>query len=180
MEVSYRLTEYQKNLLRLKVDNENNNLKKYIEQIIFNHLLVEKGFVNRKEDYLLESDINKTLIEYTLNTSSDSYGETLNKYNVSNYYAQLAKQFNRIAIKRKIYRNKLWKIIKNNIIFKNSNKTELRLYKHIFRGEIIPSPRYVYRIMNENDDLPSYLSLIYLDEKISPELEIAYDKIRVY
>ena len=178
MKESYILTQSQKKLLRFKLDKENNNLNEYIEEIIFKHLLIENGIADRKEDYLLEKDLNKTLIEYLLNNSSDSYGKTINKYTVSNYYSELAKQFNSIAIKKLISRNKLWRIIKKNIIFKNSNKTELRIYKYIFRGEIIPSPKYVYKIMNENEDLPSYLSIIYLDESISPQLKIAYEEIR--
>mgnify|MGYP001254566771 CR=1 FL=1 len=177
MKKNYRLTQEQKKLLRLKPINGNNNTK-YIEKILFKHLLIENGIVDKKEDYLLEKDLNNTLIEYLLNNSSYSYGEAINKYNVSNYYTELAKQFNNIAIKRAISRNNLWEIIKKNIIFKNSNKTELRIYKYIFRGEIIPSPKYVYKTLNENEDLPSYLSIIYLDELISPELEIAYEKIR--
>ena len=172
------MTHNQKKLLRLKLNKENNDLNEYIEKIIFNHLLIENGIVDRKEDYLLEKDLNNTLIEYILKNSSDNYGESINKYNVSNYYTELAKQFNNIAIKRAISRNNLWEIIKKNIIFKNSNKTELRIYKYIFRGEIIPSPKYVYKTINKNDDLPSYLSIIYLDELISPQLEIAYEKIK--
>ena len=146
--------------------------------MIFNHLLIENGIMNGKEDYLLDKDLNDTLIEYIFNTSSNCYGEAINKYNVSNYYTELAKQFNNIAIKRAISRNNLWRLILKNIIFKNLNNTELRIYKYIFRGEIIPSPKYVYKTINKNEDLPSYLSIIYLDELISPKLEIAYEKIR--
>ena len=178
MQESYMLTHTQKKLLRLKLDKENENLKEYIEKIIFNHLLIENGILNEQKDYLIEKDLNNTLIKYILNTNSNSYGEAINKYNVSNYYTELAKHFNSIAIKSKISRNKLWEMIKKNIIFKNSNKTELRLYKYIFRGEIIPSARYVYKTLNKNEDLPSYLSIVYLDQSISPELEIAYEKIR--
>ena len=158
----------------------NINLKEYIEEIIFNHLLIENGTLDGKNDYLIEEDINKTFIEYILNTSSVSYGEALNKYNVSYYYVELAKRFNKIAIKRKINRNELWKVIRENILFRNSNKTDHRLYKYIFRGEIIPSPRYVYKTLQKNEDLPTYLSIIYLDEEITPELENAYRKIKIY
>ena len=160
--------------------NREDSLKEYIEKIIFNHLLIESGTFNRKEDYLLEKDINNTCIEYILNTSSDSYAEAINKFNVSYYYVELAKQFNKIAIKREISRNELWKIIKKNIIFRNSNNTELRIYKYIFRGEIIPSPRYVYKTLQKNDDLPTYLSIVYLDEAITPELNMAYKKFKKY
>ena len=158
----------------------NINLKEYIEEIIFNHLLIENGTLDGKNDYLIEEDINNTFIEYILNTSSVSYGEALNKYNVSYYYVELAKRFNKIAIKRKINRNELWKVIRENILFRNSNKTDHRLYKYIFRGEIIPSPRYVYKTLQKNEDLPTYLSIIYLDEEITPELENAYRKIKIY
>ena len=151
-----------------------------MEKIILKHLLIENGAVDGKEDYLLEKDIYNTVIEYTLNTSSDSYGEGINKYNVAFYYTELAKQFNLIAVKRKISRNNLWKMIKENIIFKNSNKTKLRIYKYIFRGEIIPSPRYVYKTLQNNDDLPTYLSIVYLDEGITPELNMAYKKFKIY
>ena len=173
------MTHNQKKLLKSKLNKENSNHNEYIEEIIFNHLLIENGTIDKKEDYLLEKDLNYTHIEYTLNTSSDSYGEAIDKYNVSNYYTELARHFNRIAIKREITRNELWKSITKNIIFKNSNKTELRLYKYIFRGEIIPSPRYVYKTIKIREDLPSYLSIIYLDESISPELEIAYNRIKI-
>ena len=76
---------------------------------------------------------------------------------------ELVKQFNKIAKKRKISRNNLCNIIKQNIIFKNLNKSQLRLYKYIFRGEIIPSPKFVHNSFKEHDDLPSYLALVYLD-----------------
>ena len=46
-------------------------------------LLIENGIADRKEDYLLEKDLNKTLIEYLLNNCSDSYGEKINKYDVN-------------------------------------------------------------------------------------------------
>ena len=180
MKESYFLTHNQKKLLRLKLDKDNGNLNEFIEKIVFNHLLIESGTFNRKEDYLLEKDINNTCIQYILNTNSDSYAEAINKFYVSNYYVELAKQFNKIAIKRKIYRNDLWKIIKKNIIFKNSNNTELRIYKYIFRGEIIPSPRYVYQTLQRSDDLPTYLSIVYLDEAITPELNMAYKKFKIY
>ena len=159
--------------------NRDDSLKEYIEKIIFNHLLIENGNLDGKKDYLLEKDINNTYIEYILNTSLHSYGDSLNKYNVAYYYAEIAKMFNKIAIKRKISRNELWKIIRENIIFKNCNKTEHRIYKNIFRGEIIPSPGYVYKTLQNNEDLPTYLSIIYLDEVITPELEEAYRKIKI-
>ena len=71
-------------------------------------------------------------------------------------------------------------MIRKNIILKNYNKTDRRLYKSIFRGEIIPSPRFVYKTLQKNDDLPTYLSIIYLDEEITPELQEAYRKIKNY
>ena len=174
------MTHDQKKLLRLKLNKENNNINEYISRIIFKHLLIENGTVYKKEDYLLEKELNNTLIEYILSTNSNNYGEAINKYNVSYYYTELARQFNRIAIKRKLTRNELWDIIKKNIIFKNSNKTELRLYKYIFRGEIIPSPRYVHKTLEKNDDLPTYLSIIYLDEEIKPELKEAYENLKTW
>ena len=178
MKESYRLTQKQKILLRLKLIEGNNNLKEYIEKIMFNHLLIEKGSVNEQQDYLIEKNLNNTFIEYILSTNSESYDSEINKYKVGNYYTQLARHFNRIAVQRKISRNNLWKMVKENIIFKHSNKTELRLYKYIFRGEIIPSPRYVLKILQRNEDLPTYLSIIYLDEEITPELKEAYENLK--
>ncbi|ABM75438.1 Hypothetical protein NATL1_08801 [Prochlorococcus marinus str. NATL1A] len=179
MKESYFWTHNQKKLLRLKLNKNNENLNEYMKKIIFNHLLIENGTVERKEDYLLDKDINNTFIEYILNTSSERFGE-LDKYNVSYYYTELAKRFNRIALKRKISRNNLWNMIKENIIFKKSNKTELRIYKYIFRGELIPSPRYVQKRLERDEDLPTYLSIIYLDEAITPKLDIAYKKLKAY
>ncbi len=179
MEEGYRLTRNQKELLKLKLTNENNSFKKYIKAIILSHIIIEKGIGNGKKDYLLEKDLINLLIEYLLNTNSDNDGEEINKYNVGKYYALLAKQFNKIAIKRKISRNNLWNRVKKNILFESGNKTELRLYKYIFRGEIIPSPQYVYKSLKEKEDLPSYISLIYLDEEISPELKEAYYKLKI-
>ena len=173
------LTHKQKSLIKIKLTNESNSYQKYIEKIIFNHLLIEKGIVNDEKDYLKEKELDKTFISYILNTNSDTYGNEINKYSVGNYYMELAKQFNSIALKRKISRNELWKIINKNIIFKNYNKTEHRLYKYIFRGELIPSPRYVHKIFQKNEDLPTYLSIIYLDEQIKAELREAYEKINL-
>ena len=159
--------------------NKGINLKEYIEEIIFNHLLIENGNVNEQQDHLIEKNLNNTFIEYILSTNSESKDSKINKYHVGNYYTELARQFNRIAVQRKISRNNLWKMIKENIIFKNSNKTELRLYKYIFRGEIIPSPRYVYKTLLKHEYLPSYISIAYLGEVIEPELKSAYEKISI-
>ena len=74
-----------------------------------------------------------------------------------------------------ISRNKLWSIIKKDIIFKDYNKTILRFYKYIFRGEIIPTPKFVNNILTRNDDLPTYLGIIYLDKTISPKCKEAYE-----
>ena len=90
----------------------------------------------------------------------------------------MAKQYNSIALKRKITRNELWNIIKKNNILKDQNISMQRLYKYIFRGEIIPSAKFVEKSLTTNDDLISYLSIIYLDEIIEPELEEAYKKIK--
>ena len=180
MKESYRLTQNQKNLLKIKLTNESNSYQKYIEKIIFNHLLIEKGFVNEQKDDLVNKILNNTFTEYILKTKSESYDDNINKYSVGNYYMELAKRFNTIARKREITRNKLWKITKENIIFKNFNNTNLRLYKFIFRGEIIPSPRYVFKTFEKHEELPTYLSIIYLDEEITPELKKAYENIKIY
>ena len=177
MKERYRLTQNQKILLTDILTNKSNSYQQYIERIIFNHLLIEKGIVKEQKDNLIEKNLNEAFIQYILNTKSDNYDDNINKYSVGNYYIELAKQYNRIAIKRKISRNELWTIIKKNIIFKNSSKTKLRIYKYFLRGEIIPSPRYVYKILQKHEDLPSYLSIIYLDEEITPELKVAYKRI---
>ena len=164
----YGLTLYQRELLKTEQIHGRLNIKNHLENVMNKHILIETGLVNGQKDYLVEEDLNYNLIEYILNTSSVSYGKAINKYNVSNYYAQLSRYFSEIAKARKISRNNLWHIIKGNIIIKNYNTTYQRLYKNIFRGEIIPSPKFVYNLLQENDDLPSYLSLVYLDEVIVP------------
>ena len=164
----------------MKLTNEKISYQKYIERIMLKHLLIEKGIVNEQKDNLTDKGLNETFVEYILSTNSESYDVNIDKYNVGNYYMELAKQYNKIAVKKKISRNDLWKMIRKNIILKNTSKTEHRLYKYIFRGEIIPSPRYVYKTLQKNDELPTYLSIIYLDEEITPELEKAYRKIKIY
>ena len=133
-------------------------------------------FLNEK-DSITEEFLYEKQIKYILETKSTGIKKNINKYTVSNYYYQLAKRFNEIALERNISRNELWQIVKNNILIKNMQKTELRVYKYIFRGEIIPSPMYVYNALNKYDDLPSYLSIVYLDSIITPELKEAYNHI---
>ena len=166
-------------LLNINLSNERINYQRHIERIIFKHLLIEKGIVNEQKDYLLEKNLNRTFIEYILNTNSENYNLHIDKYNLGYYYTELARNFNRIALKRSISRNELWKVVKQNILFKKYNRTELRIYKYILRGEIIPSPKFVYNKLKDNDDLPSYLCLVYLDEQISPELKEIYEKIHI-
>ena len=164
----------------MKLTNESISYQKYIERIMYKHLLIEKGIVNEQKDNLTAKNLNETFVHYILSTNSGSYDENINKYSVGNYYMELSKQYNKIAIKKNISRNDLWKMIRKNIILKNTSKTEHRLYKYIFRGEIIPSPRYVYKTLQKNDDLTTYLSIFYLDEAITPELNMAYKKLKKY
>ena len=41
-------------------------------------------------------------------------------------------------------------------------------------------PQFFKNILNKNDDLPSFLSIIYLDEAITPEYIEAYENIIEY
>ena len=58
------------------------------------------------------------------------------------------------------------------------NQTKLRIYKYIFRGEIIPSTNFVKKLLHNYDNLPCYLSIMYLDEEVSKELKNAYSLIK--
>ncbi|MBW3041847.1 hypothetical protein [Prochlorococcus marinus] len=122
-----------------------------------------------------EQDLQKTQVEYLLNTTSNITEKNIDKYKVANYYYFIAKLFNQIAEKRNINRNQLWQIVKNNILFKTFNKTTIRIYKYIFRGELIPSPEFVKNLLEKYDDLPTYLAIVYLDEEITPELNKSYE-----
>lgn len=176
---AYKLTNYQKKLIDRDQINKNNSLTDYINRIIYNHILIEKGYINDRNDDLLEKDLYNNQINYILNSKLEEIekNENIYKYNIANYYYQLAKQFNKIAKERKITRNELWKIVRNSIQFKDSNQTELRIYKLIFRGELIPSPKYVFKKLHGNDELPSYKSIIFLNRTISSELKKAYESL---
>ncbi len=174
------MTRYQKYLLNNEQIYGKENLKNHLEKIIRNKILIEIGFIDKKKDVLIEESLNYTQINYLLNSRDESHKKNINKYNVANYYFQLAKEFNRIALARNISRNELWKIINKNIIIKEYNNTKQRFYKFIFRGEIIPSTKFVENTLINNEDLPSYLSIIYLDEKVTAELEEAYQKLTMY
>ena len=175
--LKYRLTDDQKKLLTNENIDGKTNIQHHFEKIISNKILIEKGILDDKKDILVEKDLYNTQVNYLLNSRNESKERTINKYNVANYYFELAKLFNRIALERKISRNKLWHIIKKNIIVRDFNNTKLRFYKYIFRGELIPSPKYIEKTLTDNDDLPCYLSIIYLDESITPELDEAYANI---
>ena len=137
------------------------------------------GGVDNKKDVLLEKNLYYTQVNYLLDIRNEDNEKAINKYNVANYYFELAKLFNRIALERKISRNKLWNIIKKNIVMKYYNKTKLRCYKYIFRGELIPSPKIIDKILTYSDDLPSYLSIVYLDESMTIEFKEAYKKLKI-
>ena len=169
---------YQKRLLKNEKIKGRINIKDYIEKIIRNNVLIERGAIDKKQDVVIEKDLYSSQVNYLLNNAREENNKAISKYNVANYYFQLAKQFNRIAIERSISRNNLWNITKKNMIIKDQNITTQRLYKYIFRGEIIPSPEFVENSLNNNDDLISYLSIIYLDEIIKPELEESYRKLK--
>ena len=79
-----------------------------------NKILIEKGIINNKKDIILEKDLHYTQINYILNNIDDGNLKTINKYDVANYYFQLAKQFNSIALERKLSRYELWNIIKKS------------------------------------------------------------------
>tara|TARA_Y100000766_G_C18757386_1_gene531617 strand:- start:143 stop:670 length:528 start_codon:yes stop_codon:yes gene_type:complete len=172
------LNEVQKKILANEKINEKKHIKHHLEKIISSEILKQKGILNNKKDVLIEKTLYNTQVNYLLDCSDDTHYKAINKYNIANYYFLLAKQYNRIALNRKISRNKLWNIIKKNIIIKDYNNTQQRLYKYIFRGEIIPSIKFVENSLNTNDDLISYLSIIYLDEIITPELGEAYQKLK--
>mgnify|MGYP001196377998 CR=1 FL=1 len=174
----YRLNDDQKKLLVNEKINGKTNIKHHLEKIIYSEILIEKGILNDKKDVLTEKDLYNNQVKYLLDNRDDTQDKAINKYNIANFYFLLAKQYNSIALKRKISRNELWNIIKKNIILKNHNMSTQRLYKYIFLGEIIPSAKFVEKSLTTNDDLISYLSIIYLDEIIEPELEEAYKKIK--
>lgn len=173
------MNDVQQKILANEKINGKTNITHYLEKIICRKILIEKGILNDKKDILIEKDLYNTQVKYLLDSRDDTQDKDINKYNIANYYFILAKEYNRIAIERKITRNELWSLTKKNIIIKHKNMSEQRLYKYIFRGEIIPSPKFVKKILNNNDDLISYLSIIYLDEIIRPELEEAYKKLKV-
>ena len=136
--------------------------------------------IDKKKDVIVEKELYSTQINFLLNSDDETNERNINKYVVANYYFELAKKFNKIAIERKISRNKLWMLVKKNILIKEYNKTKLRIYKNIFRGQIIPSPKFIKKTFKKNGDLPSYLSIIYLDEVITPEFKEAYENIIEY
>ena len=152
-------------------------IKNHLEKTIRNKILIEKGILDNKKDILIEKDLIKTQVNYILSTKSKVYNKTICKYNLANYYYLLARRFNSIALQRKVSRNTLWLNVKENILFKSFSKTELRCYNLFLRGEIIPCPRLVVNVINKYEELPTYMSIIYLDEHISPELNDAYKKL---
>ena len=171
----YRLTMDQKNLLLCESKNNKNKIKDYIEKIIFNHIVVEKGKYKNKTDILIKNDLYRNQVDYILSSDSRKSNDKINKYSIANYYYLLAKRFNDIAFSKRITRNELWKLVKINCIFKDQNETNLRIYKYIFRGEVIPSIKFVKKQIDKYDDLPCYMSIIYLDEVIVPELKESYE-----
>ena len=138
------------------------------------------GMIGKKKDVVVEKHLYSNQINYLLNSGNEANERNINKYVVANYYSELAKKFNKIALERRISRNELWKIVKKNILLKEYNNSNLRIYKYIFRGEIIPSPQFVKNTLKKNDDLPSYLSIVYLDETITSEFKEAYENIIEY
>ena len=175
----YRLNDAQKKLLRNEKITGKTNIKNHFEKIICSQILIEKGILNHKKDILIEKNLYNTQVNYLLDNRDDRIDKVINKYDIAHYYFLLAKQYNWIALKRKISRNALWNLVRQNIIIKGQKKSYQRLYKYIFRGEIIPSSKFLVKTLANNDDLPSYLSIIYLDEAIIPELEQAYKKIKL-
>ena len=173
-ETTYKLTYEHNELLKNERIYGKTNIKQHLEKIIRNEILIEKGFIGNKKDILKEKDLHKIQVKYLLDCRNESDKKKINKYNVANYYFNLAETFNRIAIHRKISRNELWKMIKKNTIIKDYNKTQKRIYKYIFRGELIPSPKTVERNLKDKDDLTSYLCIIYLNDNISYKLKEAY------
>ena len=174
------MTSYQKELLKNERITGKENIKNYLEKIIRNNILIETGKIDKKQDIVTEKDLYSTQINYLLNSGEETNEKKINKYIVANYYFELAKNFNNIALERGISRNKLWNIVKKNILIKEYNMTKQRIYKNIFRGQMIPSPQFVKNILYNNNDLPSFLSIIYLDEQIKPELKESYEKIIEY
>ncbi len=146
-----------------------------MKEVLRKHILIEKGSLLNEYDYLSKSDILVKQFHYILDTPDNSGNNRINKYNIANYYYYLACTFNEIAIKRKISRNQLWQLVKRNEFFKKIDKTSLRTYKYIFRGEVIPSPKFVKNSLLKYEELPTYIGIIYLDECIIPELKNAYN-----
>ena len=178
--INYRLTSNQKHLLKGKIFSKKYNYTEYIKMIFKSHVIEAKGKYKDYKDCIVERDLYKKQIEYILKTTDEIDEDCINKFNIANYYFNLAKTFNNVANDRKLKRNELWEIVKKNIICTSFNKTELRIHKYMLRGDIIPSPKYVNKMLNNYDELPTYLSITYLDEIVPGELTYAYERLKGY
>ena len=133
-------------------------------------------YLKNRSKYYLREFTNSIDLTEKINSQTRENNE-ISKYIISKYYYELAKLFEEIANKRKISKSELWEHVKGNIILRGLTNVEQRTYKNIFIGRNIPMGKDIGKILLKYDDLPSYLSIIYLDENISPEMEKAYSNL---
>ena len=170
------MTKAQIELIRGELINTPKDLANYLEKILINHVLTEKSEFRNKSDYLSDKDLQKQQVEYILYKNYETEENGKYKYFIFNYYQNLAKHFNTIAIERSISRNSLWHLLKENKLFRTYNKTKLRIYKHIYRGELIPS---ISNIRNSilNSELISFTGIRNLSKEIDIELNNSHEII---
>ena len=171
------LTQNQIDLITNGIEDGNTVLQDHIESLLKEHIIESKGKYRNSIDRISYTDLYQLQFEYKRISKDKELKNKININTVADYYLNLAKEYNRIAIKRKISRAELWNLVKKNILLKNFNNTKLRIYKYITRGEIIPSPKFVINEIEIFNDLPCYLSIIYLDEIINPDLKISYTRL---
>ena len=133
-------------------------------------------YLKNRPKYYLREFTNSIDLTEKINSQTRENNEII-KYIISKYYYELAKLFEEIANKRKISKSNLWEQVKRNMILRGLTNVEQRTYKNIFSGRTIPIGKHIGEILLKYDDLPSYLSIIYLDENISPEMEKAYSNL---
>tara|TARA_Y100000766_G_C18743840_1_gene525005 strand:- start:330 stop:899 length:570 start_codon:yes stop_codon:yes gene_type:complete len=173
----YKLTNKQIKLLKNELRYDKAEIESFVEKVLSKHILFEKGKFKDMNDYIIEEDLQKIHIEYILNKNNSFKYKNIDKYNISNYYYNLAQEFNDIASKRKLNRKELWNNIKENLKLEKFNKSELRLYKYIFRGEVVSSPKYVYNSFQRFGDLRCYRTIIKIVETQNKKLTNSYKKL---
>tara|TARA_Y100000766_G_scaffold273322_1_gene274101 strand:- start:235 stop:651 length:417 start_codon:yes stop_codon:yes gene_type:complete len=130
-------------------------------------------FINSK---ILTNELktSKSNIRDILLDSRKYIKHKINIIKIENYYFELSKTFINITKEKNINSLELINQMKENILLKDLSKDNLVSYKNIFEGMYVPSSEIVYNLFEKYDDLPSYLSIIYLGQNINPELKNAY------